>query len=44
MAHRLRGRGYTRAAEFLEWYALFIVTFAEVALEGVEIPYPTTRI
>ena len=44
MARGLRGRGYPKAAEFLEKHAPFMVTFAEVTLEGVRIPYTTNRI
>lgn len=44
VACKLRGRGYPRAAGFLEGNARFMVTFAEVALEGVRIPYTTNRI
>jgi len=43
-AHRLRDRGYPRAADFIEKHARFMVTFAELALEGVRIPYTTNRI
>jgi len=43
-AHRLRDRGYPRAAAFIEKHARFMVTFAELALEGVRIPYTTNRI
>ena len=44
VACKLRGRGYPKAAGFLERNARFMVTFAEVALEGVRIPYTTNRI
>ena len=44
VACKLRGRGYPKAAEFLERNARFMVTFAEVAMEGVRIPYTTNRI
>ena len=44
MASGLRDRGYPKAAAFLEKHARFTVTFAELALEGIEIPYTTNRI
>jgi len=44
VARGLRVRGYPKAAGFLERNARFMVTFAELALEGVEIPYTTNRI
>jgi len=44
VAGELRRRGYPKAAGFLERNAKFIVTFAEVALEGVRVPYTTNRI
>jgi len=44
MAGRLRGRGYSKAGDFIEKHAGFMVTFAELALEGVRIPYTTNRI
>jgi transposase-like protein len=44
IAHGLRCRGYPKTADFLERNARFMVTFAEVALEGVRIPYTTNRI
>lgn len=43
-AGRLRGRGYSKAGDFIEKHARFMVTFAELALEGVSIPYTTNRI
>jgi len=43
-AQRLRERGYPKAAAFIEKHARFVVTFAELALEGVRIPYTTNRI
>jgi len=43
-ARRLRGRGYPKAAAFITKHARFMVTFAELALEGVRIPYTTNRI
>ena len=44
VARELRARGYPKAARFLERNAGFMVTFAELALEGVKIPYTTNRI
>jgi len=44
LARGLRRRGYPKAAGFLERNARFMVTFAELALEGVRIPYTTNRI
>lgn len=43
-ARGLRLRGYTKAARFLERHAGFMVTFAELALEGVVVPYSTNRV
>jgi len=43
-AQKLRGRGYSKAAAFITKHARFMVTFAELALEGVRIPYTTNRI
>lgn len=43
-ARKLKERGYPKAAEFIERHAPFMVTFAELALEGVRIPYTTNRI
>ena len=40
----LRGRGYPKAAAFVMKHRRFMVTFAELALEGIEIPYTTNRI
>ena len=40
----LRDSGYPKAAAFIEKHARFMITFAELALEGVEIPYTTNRI
>jgi len=40
----LRARGYAKAARFLERRAGFMVTFAELALEGVTVPYSTNRV
>jgi hypothetical protein len=44
VARGLRRRGYPKAAEFLERNARLMVTFAEVAVDGVWIPYTTNRI
>lgn len=44
MTCSLRHRGYPKAAEFLTKYSRFMVTFAELILKGVEIPYTTNRI
>lgn len=43
-AMSLRLRGYMKAARFLERHAGFMVTFAELALEGVVVPYSTNRV
>ena len=43
VACRLRGRGYPKAAGFIERNARFMVTFAELALEGVKVPHTTNR-
>jgi len=43
-ARDLRTRGHDKAAEFIERHAGFMVTFAELALEGIRIPYTTNRI
>jgi len=39
----MRGRGYPRAAAFITKHARVMVTFTELALEGVRIPYTTNR-
>jgi len=44
VACRLRGRGYPKAAGFIERNARFMVTFAKLALEGVKVPHTTNRI
>ena len=44
VACKLKRRGYPKAAGLLERNARSMVTFAEVALEGVTIPYTTNRI
>jgi len=43
-ARDLRGRGYGKAGEYLEKHAGLLVSFAELALEGVEVPYTTNRV
>ena len=40
----LRLRGYPEAARFLEGHAGFMVTFAELAVEGVAVPYSSNRV
>jgi hypothetical protein len=42
VACRLRGRGYPKAAGFIERNARFMVTLAELALEGVKVPHRRT--
>ncbi len=44
LAEELGGRGYARASSFIIRNAGFMVTFAELALEDIEIPYTTNRI
>ena len=44
IAEELKIRGYTKAAGFILKNARFMVTFAELALEDVEIPYTTNII
>ena len=44
VARGLRRRGYPKAARFLERNARFMVTFAEVALKGMRVPYTSNRI
>ncbi|MGB9914442.1 MAG: ISH6 family transposase [Candidatus Bathyarchaeales archaeon] len=44
MAKSLEGEGYVRAAEFLKKNSRFVVTFAQLALQGAKIPYTTNRI
>ena len=44
VACELRSWGYPKAAGFLERNARFMVTFAEVALEGMRMPYTSNRI
>jgi hypothetical protein len=43
-ARDLRSRGYGKAGEYLERHAGLLVSFAELALEGVEVPYTTNRV
>ena len=44
MARQLDEDGYSRAGEFLKKNSRFVVTFAELALLGIKIPYTTNRI
>lgn len=44
VASELSRRGYPKAARFLERNAGFMVTFTEVALEGMRVPYTSNRI
>ena len=44
IADELEDRGYTKASTFIMKNARFMVTFAELALEDVEIPYTTNKI
>lgn len=44
IADGLGERGYTRASEFITRNAGFTVTFADLALEDIEIPYTTNKI
>jgi hypothetical protein len=44
IAKELSEDGYLRAAEFIRKNAGFMVTFAELALEGIKIPYTTNKI
>ncbi len=43
-ADELNERGYLKASKFITKNARFMVTFAELALEDVEIPYTTNEI
>jgi hypothetical protein len=43
LAAELEKQGYPKAASFIVRNARFMVTFAELALEGVEIPYTNNR-
>ena len=44
IADELNERGYPKASKFITKNAKFMVTFAELALEDVEIPYTTNKI
>ena len=44
IADELETRGYTKASSFIIRNARFMVTFAELAMEDVEIPYTTNKI
>ena len=44
IADELEERGYTKASSFIIRNAGFMVTFAELALQNVEIPYTTNKI
>ncbi len=44
IAEELDENGYFRALEFILKNARFMVTFAELALEGIKIPYTTNKI
>ena len=44
IAEGLRDRGYPKAAAFIMKHSRFTVTFAELALEGIRIPYTTNAI
>jgi len=44
IADELGERGYTKASSFIMRNARFMVTFAELALEDVQIPYTTNKI
>lgn len=44
IADELGQRGYTKASAFIMKNARFMVTFAKLALEDVEIPYTTNKI
>jgi len=44
IADELEERGYTKASAFIMKNARFMVTFAELALEDVEMPYTTNKI
>jgi len=43
-ARDLRSRGYGKAGEYLERHAGLLVSFAELAVVGVEVPYTTNRV
>ncbi len=44
VARQLQEDGYSRAGEFLKKNSRFVVTFAQLALQGIKIPYTTNRI
>ncbi|MBS7614292.1 hypothetical protein KEJ18_00930 [Candidatus Bathyarchaeota archaeon] len=44
VAEELEDRGYTKASTFITRNARFMVTFAELALEDIQIPYTTNKI
>ena len=44
IAGELEKDGYIRAAEFLKKNSRFVVTFAQLALQGIRIPYTTNKI
>lgn len=44
MSDELRERGYVKRSSFINRNARFMVTFAQMALEDVEIPYTTNKI
>lgn len=43
LAVQLQALGYTKASSFIKRNARFMITFAELALEGIEIPYTNNR-
>jgi hypothetical protein len=43
LAVQLQSLGYPKASSFIRRNARFMITFAELALEGVEIPYTNNR-
>lgn len=43
MATQLEHRGYPKASSFIKRNARFMVTFADLALDGIEIPYTNNR-
>jgi hypothetical protein len=44
LAENLRTRGYARASEFISQNAKLMVTFAKLAISGIEIPYTSNAI
>ena len=44
IADELEERGYTKASSFINRNARFMVTFAQLTLEDIEIPYTTNKI